>query len=170
MPPPPGLPLCPLHRLARALTCEIKRDFNYLSAKQQLERITAQQLSPPPLPLPALLPPFPSPYPVLRESSSSAQAPHAPGLGFRGQRAGQGTSPRGRRAGRSGGHPCACTPWRQTVAVSLGSVCALEGAQPRERLARTWEHPRVHADWGSAALGPSPLHRECGAVSNRLLQ
>lgn len=43
MPPPPGLPLSPLYRLARALTCEIKRDFNYLSAKQQLERITAQQ-------------------------------------------------------------------------------------------------------------------------------
>lgn len=54
MPPPPSLPLRPLHRLVRVLTCEIKRDFNYLSAKQQLERITAQQRSPPPLPLPGL--------------------------------------------------------------------------------------------------------------------
>lgn len=61
LPPPPSLPLCPLHRLVRALTCEIKRDFNYLSAKQQLERITAQQQSPPPLPPPArsAFPPFP---------------------------------------------------------------------------------------------------------------
>ena len=42
LPPPPSLPLCPLHRLVRALTCEIKRDFNYLSAKQQLERIKKQ--------------------------------------------------------------------------------------------------------------------------------
>lgn len=50
--PTPSLPLRPLHRLAKALTCEIKRDFNYLSAKQQLERITAQQRSPPPLPQP----------------------------------------------------------------------------------------------------------------------
>lgn len=47
LPPPPGFPLCPLHSLARALTCEIKRHFNYLSAKQQLERITAQQHTPP---------------------------------------------------------------------------------------------------------------------------
>lgn len=46
LPPPPGSPLCPLHSLARALTCEIKRHFNYLSAKQQLERITAQQHPP----------------------------------------------------------------------------------------------------------------------------
>lgn len=46
LPPPPGFPLCPLHSLARALTCEIKRHFNYLSAKQQLERITAQQHPP----------------------------------------------------------------------------------------------------------------------------
>lgn len=65
LPPPPSLPLCPLHRLVRALTCEIKRDFNYLSAKQQLERITAQQQSPPPLPPPArsAFPPF-SPAPT----------------------------------------------------------------------------------------------------------
>lgn len=52
LPPPPGSPLCPLHSLARALTCEIKRHFNYLSAKQQLERITAQQHPPSPLPAP----------------------------------------------------------------------------------------------------------------------
>lgn len=65
LPPPPGLPLRPLHRLVRALTCEIKRDFNYLSAKQQLERITAQQQSPPPLPPPGLSPPFLQPPPRL---------------------------------------------------------------------------------------------------------
>lgn len=76
MPPPPGLPLHPLHRLARALTCEIKRDFNYLSAKQQLERITAQQRSPPPLsppglPSPLFLQPPPSSEGVLQFSSGS---------------------------------------------------------------------------------------------------
>lgn len=65
LPPPPGLPLRPLHGLVRALTCEIKRDFNYLSAKQQLERITAQQQSPPPLPPPDLSPLFLQPPPRL---------------------------------------------------------------------------------------------------------
>lgn len=131
MPPPPSLPLCPLHRLVRALTCEIKRDFNYLSAKQQLERITAQQWSPPPFPAPGL----PSPlhlrlHPDLRESSNSAQAPCNPcldmrwsvlGTGHGVQRAVQGTPP-----GRSGGASL-CV---HTLETASSHLCVCPGIRP----------------------------------------
>lgn len=134
LPPPPGLPLRPLHRLVRALTCEIKRDFNYLSAKQQLERITAQQQSPPPLPLPHLSPFFSSSHPGSdagwhRKSSNSAQDPCVPGLGHElgaGWGWGKGLSreaPQWPGAGHSGGASlCTCT-LETASAVSLGSVC-----------------------------------------------
>lgn len=74
LPPPPSFPLRPLRMLVRALTCEIKRDFNYLSAKQQLERITAQQRSPPAWPLPSLPSPLFLQQPSLPSPCPSSQA------------------------------------------------------------------------------------------------
>lgn len=131
MPPPPSLPLCPLHTLVRALTCEIKRDFNYLSAKQQLERITAQQRSPPPFPPPGLpsplhLQPPPRSEGVLQFSSG----PLCPSLEMRWsvlgtghgvQRAVQATP-----SGRSGGASL-CV---HTLETASSHLCVCPGIRP----------------------------------------
>lgn len=136
LPPSPSLPLCPLHRLVRALTCEIKRDFNYLSAKQQLERITAQQQSlPHALPLPCLPSPLFLQLPqALRLDGTGSPPIHlrppvpqgwgGEAKGREGVCAGGGA---GVQRGAQVGPPCASIPCRQPVPTSLGSVWAPQG-------------------------------------------
>lgn len=197
LPPPPSLPLCPLHRLVRALTCEIKRDFNYLSAKQQLERITAQQPSPPPLPPPArsaFSPPSPAPTQALRLDGAGSPPVRLrpPVLQGQGQGAkGQEVVCTGGGAGVQRvawvGAPYMSTPWRQPGPTSLGSVwvppglcihCVCLGIHPSLCVcvcaASTCEHSCVHASvsatWGSATLRMSLPRWESSAVSSRLLK
>lgn len=137
--PPPSLPLRPLHRLVRALTCEIKRDFNYLSAKQQLERITAQTAIPSSTPSSScqvcLLLFISSHHPDLRESSNSAQAPCAPHLGWEikdmrwsvlGTGQGVQSAVQGTPPGRSGG----ASLCGHTLKTASSHLCVCPGIHP----------------------------------------